>query len=77
MKVRTSLGLLALLVSTTAAAQDPAPTGPGDTVGVGISHSPLFTKRDAWIAGGFVDADCFAFDNCWRSASFCFAISFR
>ncbi|HEX2718098.1 MAG TPA: phosphatase PAP2 family protein [Gemmatimonadaceae bacterium] len=54
MKIGKSLALVALLGATNLAAQDPAPTGPGDTVGVGVSRDPLFTKRDAWIAGGFV-----------------------
>ena len=53
MHVRVTLALSALLLAAnTVAAQDPSP-GPGDTVGVGISREPLFTKRDAWIAGGF------------------------
>lgn len=54
MQVRTPVLLPALLLAAaTAAAQDPSP-GPGDTVGVGISRDPLFTQRDAWLAGGFV-----------------------
>jgi membrane-associated phospholipid phosphatase len=54
--VRTTASILAfLLAASPLAAQDPSP-GPGDTVGVGISRDPIFTKRDAWIAGGFVIA---------------------
>lgn len=42
--------LLAVLLAL-CAIQLPAQT---DTTGVGVSEQPLFTSRDAWIAGGFV-----------------------